>query len=130
MRFRRDVLDAIVAHARAEAPYECCGLLIGSASEVEASYPVDNIRRSPVRFEVDPAGHFAAIREARSSGRAVVGAYHSHPASPAIPSETDIRDAQDPEFLHAIVSLIDPSTVRAYFIDRGTVTEVLVEPAD
>lgn len=128
MRIRRDVLDAIVAHARAEAPLECCGLLIGSGEELEESYPVENVRRSAKRFEVDPAGHFAAIRKARASDREVVGAYHSHPASPAIPSETDIREANDPSFVHVIASLArgEPD-VRAYRIADAGVIEVKLE---
>lgn len=125
MRIPRAVLDAIVAHARAEAPLECCGLLIGSGDRIVESYPVDNVRRSSVAFEVDPAGHFAALRKARGAGHAVIGAYHSHPRSPAAPSETDIREANDPEFVHVIVSLaVDPADVRAFRITDGGVLEL------
>ena len=74
---RRAVLDAIVAHARADAPLECCGLLIGSGDLIDESHPVENVRGSRVAFEVDPAGHFAAIRKARAPNRSVIGAYHS-----------------------------------------------------
>lgn len=131
MRVRRGVLDAIVAHAREEAPLECCGLLIGSGELVEASYPVENLRRSETAFEVDPAGHFAAIRLARRQGRAVVGTYHSHPGSPARPSETDIRDANDPDLLHVIVSLKDADPeVRAYRIREGRVISVPLTAGD
>lgn len=131
MRVRRGVLDAIVAHAREEAPLECCGLLIGSGELVEATYPVENLRRSETAFEVDPAGHFAAIRLARRQGRAVVGAYHSHPGSPARPSETDIRDANDPDLLHVIVSLKDADPeVRAYRIREGRVIPVPLTAGD
>ena len=125
MDLPRAVLEAIVAHARAEAPLECCGLLIGSADSIEESYPVENTRRSPVAFEVDPAGHFSAIRRARGLGRAVIGAYHSHPRSPAVPSETDVREANDPEFVHVIVSLaLDRPEVRAFRITDGAATEL------
>lgn len=131
MRVGRGVLDAIVAHAREEAPLECCGLLIGSGDLVEASYAVENLRRSETAFEVDPAGHFAAIRLARSQGKAVVGAYHSHPRSAAHPSETDIRDANDPDLFHVIVSLKDPDPeVRAYRIREGRVVPVPLTAAD
>jgi proteasome lid subunit RPN8/RPN11 len=125
MRIRRAVLDAIVAHARADAPLECCGLLIGWADLIDESYPVENVRRSRVAFEVDPSGHFAAIRKARASNRAVIGAYHSHPASHAIPSETDIREANDPQFLHVIVSLASAEPrIRGYRISGSDVTTV------
>ena len=131
MRIRRSVLDDIVRHARADAPLECCGLLIGSENLVEESHPVANVRRSTLRFEVDPAGHFAAIRKARASNRAVVGAYHSHPASAAVPSETDVREANDPAFVHVIVSLAGgEADVRAYLIGNGTVEPLPLEVAD
>lgn len=128
MRVRREVLDHIVAHARAEAPLECCGLLIGTAALVDESYPVANLRRSATRFEVDPAGHFAAIRKARASARTVIGAYHSHPASPARPSETDVHEANDPAFLHLIVSLshAEPE-LRGYRIRNGSVEPLPLE---
>jgi proteasome lid subunit RPN8/RPN11 len=125
VRIVRAVLGAIVAHARADAPLECCGLLIGSGDLIDESHPVENVRRSRVAFEVDPAGHFAAIRKARASNRSVLGAYHSHPASPAIPSETDIREANDPQFLHVIVSLaMHEPQIRAYWISGRQVIEV------
>lgn len=124
----RAVLDAIVAHARADAPLECCGLLIGSANRIDDCYPVDNVRRSPVAFEVDPAGHFAAIRKARGAGRAVIGAYHSHPHSPAVPSPTDIREANDPEFVHLIVSLAgERADVQAFRITAAGAVNLRLE---
>ena len=127
IRVRRAAIDAIVEHARAEAPLECCGLLIGSEALVEECYPVANVRQSAVRFEVDPAGHFAAIRKARRSNRMIVGAYHSHPASPAVPSETDVREANDPGLLHLIVSLAAATpVVRAYRIAAGAAEEVAI----
>jgi proteasome lid subunit RPN8/RPN11 len=131
MRIRRSVLDDIVRHARADAPLECCGLLIGSVDLVEESYHVANVRRSRTRFEVDPAGHFAAIRKARASNRVIVGAYHSHPASAAVPSETDVREANDPQFIHLIVSLAtEEADVRAYLIGNGAVEPLPLEVAD
>jgi [CysO sulfur-carrier protein]-S-L-cysteine hydrolase len=127
MRIGRDVLDAIVAHARAEAPLECCGLLIGSADEIDESVPAENVRRSATRFEIDPGAHFAAIRKARAAGRSVVGAYHSHPASPAMPSETDVREANDSYLLHVIVSLAaaTPQVGAFYIRDGCSVSEAL-----
>ena len=131
MRVRRAVVDAVVRHARAEAPLECCGLLIGSTDVVEESYPVRNLRNSRIAFQVDPAGHFAAIRHARASGLALIGAYHSHPRSPAIPSETDVREANDPDLLHVIVSLSGAEPVlRAYRIASETAVELELRIAE
>ncbi|HJR60392.1 MAG TPA: M67 family metallopeptidase [Vicinamibacterales bacterium] len=125
MKIRPAAVDAIVEHARADAPLECCGLLIGSDEVVEESYRAANLRRSEVAFQVDPADHFAAIRKARAAGLAVIGAYHSHPRSVAAPSETDIQESTDASLLHVIVSLAGPEPVlRGYRIDRGHAVEV------
>ena len=128
MRIRRAVVEAILEHARADAPLECCGLLIGSMEVIEESYPVTNVRKSPGAFEVDPAGHFAAIRKARSYGRRVVGAYHSHPRSAPYPSETDVKESTDPALLHVIVSLAgDVPKLRAFRITDARVEEIVLD---
>jgi proteasome lid subunit RPN8/RPN11 len=112
--------EAMIAHARDEAPLECCGLLLGMEGVVEEAVRASNLRRSRTAYLVDPADHFAAIRRARKKGRTVVGAYHSHPQSPAIPSPADLREAQHQDFLYVIVSLADPGTpdVRGYRLAR------------
>jgi proteasome lid subunit RPN8/RPN11 len=68
------------------------------------------------RFLVDPADHFAAIRIARSMRLEVVGAYHSHPSGPPVPSATDLAEAHSGgEFLHVILSLLNDE-LRVYTI--------------
>jgi desampylase len=101
-----DVIDDVVAHAREAAPAECCGLLLGHGSIVVAAARTRNIATDPKRrFEIDPRDHFAALREGRGHGRAVVGFYHSHPKSPAEPSASDLAEASYPDHLYMIVSL-------------------------
>lgn len=125
MQIPRAVVDAIVDHARAEAPLECCGLLIGSGELVTENWRAGNLRASEVAFQVDPADHFAAIKHARAAGLEVVGGYHSHPRSAAIPSETDVRESNDASLLHVIVSLADEEPVlRGYLIRDRTIVEV------
>jgi [CysO sulfur-carrier protein]-S-L-cysteine hydrolase len=124
VRIRSTALEVIVAHAQREAPRECCGLLIGREDLIEEAWPAANLRGGEVAFLVSPEDHFAAIRHARTTGQVVIGAYHSHPRSPAVPSPTDIEEANDAELLHVIVSLAtDPPGVRAYRIQAGSVTE-------
>jgi [CysO sulfur-carrier protein]-S-L-cysteine hydrolase len=108
--------EAMIAHARDDAPLECCGLLLGAQGVVEEAVRARNLRHSRTAYLVDPADHFAAIRRARKEGRTIVGAYHSHPRSPAVPSPVDLQEAQFPDFLYVIVSLADPRTpdVRGY----------------
>jgi proteasome lid subunit RPN8/RPN11 len=89
----RRVETAIVAHARAEAPRECCGLLIGAADEIVDTVAASNIASNPTtRYLIDPQDHLRAIREARGRGLQVIGAYHSHPRSAATPSPTDAAE--------------------------------------
>jgi proteasome lid subunit RPN8/RPN11 len=127
IRTPASVLDAIVAHAREEAPNECCGLLTGTEAAIVGSMRARNALASPSRYRIDPQDHFAAIKRARRDGRRVIGAYHSHPRTPATPSERDIAEAGDPGLLCVIVSLMDPRRpeVRAYRISSGVVEEVM-----
>jgi desampylase len=100
---RRSVLDSIVAHALEVAPQECCGLLIGTRERIERAARARNLAPTPTRYLIDPADHLAAIHAAREVGLAVVGAYHSHPASPPTPSETDRAELSYPDYVYVIV---------------------------
>src|SRR5688572_2443777 len=112
----------MLAHAREEAPRECCGLLIGTGKSVERSVRARNLDEKATRYLIDPEDHFSAIRAARADGLEVIGAYHSHPSSAPIPSATDIAEANSgSDFLYVIVSLIGDD-VRAYRMERGAFT--------
>ncbi|HET7617206.1 MAG TPA: M67 family metallopeptidase [Vicinamibacterales bacterium] len=105
---------AIVAHARRDAPDECCGFLLGADDAVDEACPARNLTRSPTRFLVDPEDHFAAIHRARATGRAVRAVYHSHPSGPPRPSASDAAEMRDPELIYVIVSLAPEVTVSAW----------------
>ena len=110
----------MIDHARREAPLECCGLLAARDGVIEESIPARNLKASPVVFLIDPADHFAALKRARVEAREIVGAYHSHPRSPAVPSATDLAEAHYEEFLYVIVSLAGTEpAVRGYRLVRG-----------
>jgi proteasome lid subunit RPN8/RPN11 len=120
MRIPANVAAEVLAHARAEAPRECCGLLIGKGQSVARSVRARNLDEKATRYLIDPGDHFAAIRAARAEGLEVIGAYHSHPSSAPIPSATDIAEANSgSDFLYVIVSLI-ADEVRAYRMEGGT----------
>ncbi len=125
------VFDAIVAHARAGAPNECCGLLIGVEGRIVESVPARNLLASPSRYLIDPGQHFDVLRHARREGLAVVGAYHSHVRTGAEPSERDIAEAHDPGLLYVIVSLLNPERpqIRGYRIREGRAVEVVLAPS-
>ena len=127
---RRRVLDGVAAHAIAEAPLECCGLLVGTASRIDESVPTTNVEASQVRFRVDPRQHLELRRTLHGTDRAIVGSYHSHPASRPVPSPSDIAEAYYPEFVYVIVSLVTPESpeIRAFRIDSGNVAPVELVP--
>jgi len=93
LRILDQAVAAMVEHARAAAPHECCGLLLGRAGEpdqVDEARPAANVHPAPAtHFEIDPQALIDAHRAARAGGPAVLGYYHSHPSGPAAPSATD-----------------------------------------
>jgi proteasome lid subunit RPN8/RPN11 len=117
--------DDIVEHARETAPAECCGLLIGTAESIVEAARTTNLASDPNRFEMDPGDHIRARREARTRGLDVLGFYHSHPRSPAIPSARDRAEAWYPGYLYLIVSVrAEPADVRLYRLDPEGFVEV------
>ena len=120
------IAEALVAHARAASPNECCGLLVGSARRIDECVPTANIDSNPSRFQVDPAAHIAVNRRLRGSGRAVLGVYHSHPRGPSGPSPTDVAEAAYREFVHVIVSDFESGRpqIRAFRIAEGVVIPI------
>jgi proteasome lid subunit RPN8/RPN11 len=109
----------MLAHARQEAPRECCGLLVGGSKTIVRSVRARNLSDAATRYLIDPRDHFRALRSARADGLEVVGAYHSHPAAAPVPSPTDIQEAASgPDFLYVIVSLLNDE-VGAFRIDAG-----------
>ena len=112
----------MLAHARRERPRECCGLLVGNRGRVAAAVPMHNVARGRTRYQIDPRAHITLNRVLRrvAPALAVVGAYHSHPRGRAVPSETDLAEAQYPDWIYVIVGLgaARPET-RAFRIARG-----------
>ena len=105
-RLSRAVKRAIVAHARAAAPDECCGLLVGTGRRVDLAVPMRNAESRPrTGFRLDPSEHIAVRRVLRrlTPELQIVGVYHSHPAGPARPSARDLAESHYPEWLFAIV---------------------------
>ena len=119
------VLDDVWAHARAEAPRECCGMLMGTSDQVLENVRATNLESGITRFQIDPRDHIRALREARIRRLDVVGFYHSHPRSPAYPSETDIAESGYADALHLIVGVAEHcEDARLFRIGRDSVTEV------
>jgi proteasome lid subunit RPN8/RPN11 len=135
VRVAPEVLQAISAHAGAEAPRECCGLLIGSNGRIDEAVAAVNCAGDPVRrYEIDPRDYIAAIKRCRGTPSSVLGAYHSHPRSAAEPSPTDLAEAFG-EFLYVIAGPVigeGVASIRAYRLIDGNFrpVELVPDPED
>ncbi len=126
MRIPQDLLDAIVEHARADAPNECCGLIAGRHGVATSVHPTRNVRASPLAFEMDGLEVFRLIDEIEERGDELAGMYHSHTRTEPYPSQTDRNFSKLwPGLEWVIVGLQgEEATVRSYLIDDGAVREV------
>jgi proteasome lid subunit RPN8/RPN11 len=113
--------DELVAHAREDAPNECCGYLRAKDGVVEEVVRAENERKSPYGYNF-PFAALKAVNDLDDAGYEV-GVYHSHPKSPAEPSQTDINLANYPHWTYVIVSLAGEPDVRAWRIADGSVKE-------
>lgn len=128
MKISTQIHDELIAHAREEAPNECCGLIGGNDGVAMTVYRARNAEASPLRYNLDPQDQFRIMTEMEERGEELAAIYHSHTASPAYPSQTDINLAAYPDALYLIVSLAEGEReLRGYRIDDGEVTEVELE---
>jgi proteasome lid subunit RPN8/RPN11 len=125
VKIRAAALEAIVAHARAARPAECCGVLVGAEGRIEEAVAGRNIADRPTRYLLDPQDHITARRNARRRGLELVGFYHSHPHSAPVPSETDRAEATYPDHLYLIVGFpADEPEVRLFKLVSGNFLEL------
>lgn len=131
MKITRKIIREIVDHAKKEAPFEACGYLALKDGIITFSYALTNIDKSNEHFSFDPKEQFMAVKDARSKGLEMCAVYHSHPASPARPSQEDIKLAYDPNVSYFIVSLAGAKEeVRAFSIKNGDAAEIDLEVVD
>src|SRR5450755_3913776 len=124
MRISRELYDQMVAHARADAPNECCGMIASRDGEAVTVYPAENAAASPLRYEIDGAEQYRIQMAIDNEGLDLGAIYHSHTRSAPYPSQTDINLAFYPDALCVIVGLADgDAEVRAFRIRDGQVAE-------
>jgi [CysO sulfur-carrier protein]-S-L-cysteine hydrolase len=135
LSIERDIHDAIVAHARRDHPDEACGVVAGpeGSDRPERFVPMVNAASSPTFYEFDPMDLLRLYREMDDRGEEPVVVYHSHTATEAYPSRTDIGLAMEPNAHYVLVSTREggnsegPVEFRSYRIVDGSVTEEDVE---
>jgi [CysO sulfur-carrier protein]-S-L-cysteine hydrolase len=131
---RADLVDAMIAHARADHPDEACGVLAGpeGSDRPERHIAMVNAERSPTFYRFDSTEHLKVWRAMEESGDAPVVIYHSHTATQAYPSRTDVSLAAEPDAHYVLVSTRDPDRheVRSFRIVDGVVTEEPVKTVE
>lgn len=132
MKISQALIDEMVAHARADLPNECCGMLGGRDGVATSVVPVENAAASPLRYEMDPQGQFDALKAIEDGGDELIGIYHSHTRSAAYPSQTDVNEARMwPEQVYVIVSLENGEApdVKAYDLADLRIADVDLDVA-
>ena len=125
MRIPHALYDEMVAHAQAENPNECCGMVGARDGEAVRVFPAENTAASPLRFIIDPQELFATYTAIEDAGLDFGAIYHSHTRSEPYPSQTDINFAAGwPGVRWLIFGLADGDpTARIYEIRDGEVVE-------
>ncbi len=125
MRLSPELIEEIVAHAREDAPDECCGMIASEDGRAVEVYRATNAAASPLRYEIDPQDQFRIEMTIDEAGLELGAIYHSHTRSAPYPSETDVNLAFHPHALYVIVGVAGPEPeVRAYRIVDSAVQEV------
>lgn len=138
-RIPRAIIDELVAHARAELPNEACGMVHAAQGVPVAVHRVGNQAASPYRYEMNPVQLLRLEQQREASGETLFAIYHSHVASPARPSPTDVRMAffppgavaqppMYPDAFYIVVSLADEAAdVRAFRIHSAATIDEAVQ---
>lgn len=138
LRIRQDLVDRIVEHARADHPDEACGVISGpeGSDRPERFIPMVNAARSPTFYEFDSGDLFRLYKDMQANDEEPVVVYHSHTATEAYPSRTDIALASEPGAHYVLISTREtgnadgPYELRSYRIVNGEVTEEAIEIHD
>jgi proteasome lid subunit RPN8/RPN11 len=130
MRISQDLVDELIAHARDEAPNECCGMIGGGDGTATTIHRVRNDFASPLSFHMDSGEQIKAWNAIQDAGNELVAIYHSHTSTAAQPSQTDINQSEMwQDVVHVIVSLADAQRpdVRGFWIRGKNVNEAELE---
>ncbi|MDP2287220.1 MAG: M67 family metallopeptidase [Actinomycetota bacterium] len=138
LRIRQNLVDRIVEHARADHPDEACGVIAGpeGSDSPERFIPMVNAARSPTFYEFDSGDLFRLYKEMAERDEDPIVVYHSHTATEAYPSRTDIALASEPGAHYVLISTREtgnaqgPYELRSYRIVDGEVTEEAIEIID
>ncbi|MFA6424762.1 MAG: M67 family metallopeptidase [Phycisphaerae bacterium] len=125
----KEIFKQMLEQAAAEAPIEACGILAGKAGEIKKFYKMINADNSSEHFTMEPQEQFKVIKDIRLAGLEMLAIYHSHPNSPARPSEEDMRMALTPDVVYIILSImsIEIPVIKGFRITDRNASDVAVE---
>ena len=125
LEISQEMVDRVLAHARRDHPDECCGVISARAGQAVRLVEMENAERSPTGFVFDSQEWLRVYRDIDDADEEPLAVYHSHTATEAYPSRTDIRWSATAGFPHwLIVSTRSPELeLRSYTIEDGVVTE-------
>ena len=126
----RTLINQLLTHAQRGDENEVCGFIASRGGKPTRTYAIKNVAMQATRrFEMEPAAQIRAIKEMREQGEALFAIYHSHPTSPAAPSQIDIDEFSYPDALSLIISLSTQGVleIRAYRMMKNCATEVAIE---
>jgi len=126
----RQLVNRMLHQAQASPDAEVCGLITAKAGRPLRCIPVANISDQPQQlFSMDPGNQIEAFRRMREQGEDLFAIYHSHPHSPAQPSDRDLQQVGYPEALYIIVSLNTRGVLemRGFRLREGRAVQVQLE---
>ncbi|MBL7490212.1 M67 family metallopeptidase [Frankia sp. AgB1.9] len=131
LRIDRALYEAIIDHARRDHPDEACGVIAGpfGSDRPERFIPMENAERSPTFYRFDSMEQLKVWREMDDRDEEPVVIYHSHTATEAYPSRTDVSFASEPGAHYVLASTREPESTefRSFRIVDGVITEEPVE---
>ena len=124
MRIPRALYDELIAHAREDAPNECCGMIATTGDEAVAVHRAKNVHpRPPLGYEIDGAEQYRIQMAIEDAGHELGAIYHSHTRSAPYPSQTDINLAFYPDAVYVILESPMKSRTCAWLIAGGKYDE-------
>lgn len=131
IRLTRSHVQQMVDHATQNLPEEACGLIGGVAGEARLVIPVTNSLHSAVRFRMEPHEQLRAFQRFETEGLELLAIYHSHPAGPPTPSETDRTEFSYPGVAYIILSGTPSGwQCNAFQLDNEKITSCIIEMTD
>ncbi len=127
IKIPRKITNQLLHLAQISPTTEVCGLIGSQQGKPRSCYPIDNIAEQPQQqFLLDPKQQIAAMTKIRERNEDLLAIYHSHPTSPAEPSQIDIDMASYPDALYFIISLNTKGVLelRGFKLGNNTAKEV------